>query len=107
MLAGVVFGQHYEIVIVLQSLLDDSVFLILRDRLDDFLDGIRAVFVAWNVDQLLSLDASQNSDSLTIIQLGNEVLAEKVTVVIWHEVRELVFDLFNNQVDQRLLGVLD
>lgn len=46
MLAGVVFGQHYEIVIVLQSLLDDSVFLILRDRLDDFLDGIRAVFVA-------------------------------------------------------------
>lgn len=82
MLAGVVFGQHHEIVIILQSLLDDLVFLVFSNGLDDFLDGVRPVFVARNIDQLLSFDASQNSYSLTIVQLGNEVLAEKVTVVV-------------------------
>ena len=82
MLAGVVFGQHHEIVIILQSLLDDLVFLVFSNGLDDFLDGVGPVFVARNIDQLLSFDASQNSYSLTIVQLGNEVLAEKVTVVV-------------------------
>lgn len=46
MLAGVVFGQHHEIVIILQSLLDDLVFLVFSNGLDDFLDGVSPVFVA-------------------------------------------------------------
>lgn len=82
MLARVVFSEHDEIVIVLQGLLDDLVLLVLGDGLDDFLDGVSAVLVARNVDQFLSFHAPQDSDSLSIVQLRDQVLAEKVAVVV-------------------------
>lgn len=107
MFAGVVFGEDYKVVNIWQGLLDDLVFFLFCDLLNDLLDGVSPILVAWNVDQLLTLNFPQNSDPLMVLEFRDEVLAEEVSVVVGHEIWKLVLDLFDDLVDKRLLGRLD
>lgn len=70
------------------------------DNVKHALDSMRTPFVAANIDELW-LDRSQDLKSLGAVADLDQLLEEIIPVVINHEVRKMIMDLFKEELDQR------
>ena len=99
-LSFVIHRKSANVIIFLKVLFDQFEFFCLGNRSNDGLKAPSSFFVAGDINEVLAFYLFQEMNSLMRLQILNHLGAKVVSIVISHQICQLIFNLFNDLVDE-------